>query len=108
VPPRKVNPAILRDLETICLKAMAREPDRRYASARALADDLRHFRNGEPILARPPRLAERAARWLKRDGRLIAGALLAVGLSVVVGSVVYVASSRPADAPATVVPATVV
>src|SRR5262249_14102477 len=48
-PPRKVNDKLPRDLETVCLKAMAKSPQRRYATARELADDLRRFLKGEPI-----------------------------------------------------------
>jgi WD40 repeat protein len=65
-PPRKLNDRIPRDLETICLKAMAKESRRRYPSAGALADDLRRYLQGEPIQARPIRQMERLGRWCRR------------------------------------------
>ena len=65
-PPRRLNDRIPRDLETICLKAMAKEPTQRYGTAGNLADDLRHWLKGEPIQARPVGRWERAVRWAKR------------------------------------------
>jgi WD40 repeat protein/serine/threonine protein kinase len=74
--PRRINDKIPRDLEVICLKALVKEPDRRYATARELADDLRHFLSGEPIRARPLRWWERSLYWARR--RPTAAALSAV------------------------------
>jgi eukaryotic-like serine/threonine-protein kinase len=69
-----VAPGVDRDLATIVHKALAKDPDRRYASALALAGDLDRWLSGEPILARPPSLSHRARRFLaKRQGPLAAG-----------------------------------
>jgi len=79
VPPRRLNDRVPRDLETICLKAMAKDAGRRYPTAAALADDLRRHLDGRPILARPATSWERAVKWARR--RPAAAALLGVSIA---------------------------
>jgi WD40 repeat protein/predicted Ser/Thr protein kinase len=66
VPPRRLNPKIPVDLETIVAKAMAKDPDRRYQTAGELEDDLRRHLGGEPIRAKPPGLVREGWKWLTR------------------------------------------
>jgi serine/threonine protein kinase len=74
--PRRLNPAVPVDLETIVLTAMAKSRDDRYASAQAMADDLERFLAGRSALARRPGLADRAGRWARRHRPLVAAAAL--------------------------------
>ncbi len=90
--PRAVQPAVPRDLETIVIKAMAKDPAARYATAQDLADDLGRFLDDRPILARRPGPLERSARWARRHaaGLAIAVPLLAataIALGVAFGLV---------------------
>jgi tetratricopeptide (TPR) repeat protein len=80
VPPRRHNPAVPVDLETIVLAAMAKSRDERYVSARAMADDLERFLAGKPTLARRPTLADRAAKWARRHRSMVA---LGMGATIV-------------------------
>jgi tetratricopeptide (TPR) repeat protein len=83
VPPRKVNPRIPKDLETICLKALEKERKRRYKSCDELAEDLGSFLEGEPIMARPVSLVYRSTKRVRRNPTLyatLAGAVLLVSL----------------------------
>lgn len=82
--PRRLRPDLPRDLETVCLKAMSKEPSSRYADASQMANDLRRFLRGEPIRARPPGLVERGLKWARR--RPTAAALvICLVLSVAAG-----------------------
>ena len=85
VAPRRKNPAVPAELETILLKAMAKEPERRYATAKEMADDLRRFLEDKPILGRRPGVLVRVGRWTRRHRAIVASAI---------GSLVLAAGGR--------------
>ena len=79
VSPAWHRPEVPRDLETICMKCLQKEPRHRYASAADLAEDLRRFLDDESILAKPPNTVVRTVKWVRRHPwRVVAGALLAL------------------------------
>jgi hypothetical protein len=85
-PPRRLQPGTPADLETVCLKCLNKEPKQRYATAGDLAEDLRRFRSGEPVRARPVGGLERAAKWARRKPALAAAyGLLAAALVLGLG-----------------------
>lgn len=84
IAPSRLQPRLPRDLETICLKCLQKEPAKRYASAEALADDLRRFQNHEPIRARPPSVMYLAWQFTRRHKAWVGGAV-AVLLSLLLG-----------------------
>ncbi|MFO0860071.1 MAG: protein kinase [Phycisphaerales bacterium] len=95
--PRRVNSNIPRDLETICLKCLEKDPKRRYPTARALADDLQAWLNSRPISARRVRAPERAWLWCKRKpalAALAAAVIVALATGVVSVIAVQAASNR--------------
>jgi serine/threonine protein kinase len=80
-PPRRIQPAVPVELETIVLKATAREPENRYATAQDLADDLRRFLDNRPILAARPTLRDRLTKWSRRHKAVLQAAALVAGLA---------------------------
>jgi serine/threonine protein kinase/Tfp pilus assembly protein PilF len=86
-PPRQLNPAVPKDLETVVLKALAKEPAGRYGTAQELADDLRRFLEDRPVRARRPTLVQRATKWSRRH-RTVVGAAALILLLAMVGLVV--------------------
>jgi WD40 repeat protein len=90
--PRKLEPHLPRDLETVCLKCLAKRPEDRYADCAALADDLRRWLDGEPVRARRMGLGERLVRWCRREPSLAAAGLAAT-LALLAAALVPLATS---------------
>jgi serine/threonine protein kinase/formylglycine-generating enzyme required for sulfatase activity len=101
LPPRQLQSRVPRDLETICLKCLHKQPRKRYPSAEALADDLKRFLEGKPVLARPTPFWERAAKWAKR--RPTSAALVALTLVMILGAVGVTWKVQRAERESTVV-----
>jgi serine/threonine protein kinase/Flp pilus assembly protein TadD len=97
-PPRRINRAIPAELETIVLKAMAKNPAERYATAQELANDLERFLKDEPIRAKRPTLLQRSRKWARRHQPVLwsAAASLLVALTVLAGSVGWIVRDRAA------------
>jgi serine/threonine protein kinase len=97
-PPRRLNPSIARDLETVVLKAMDKEPSARYGSARELASDLRRFLTNQPVRARRPSVLHRAVKWSHRHRSVVVTAASALVLGLVASTVLLWEAKRRDDA----------
>ncbi|MEZ6184649.1 MAG: serine/threonine-protein kinase [Planctomycetota bacterium] len=91
VAPRARRPELERDLETICLRCLEKDPAERYPTAAEVADDLTRYLEDRPILARPPSLADRGRKWLRRNRTLatVSASLLALAGAVLVTGAVW-------------------
>ncbi len=86
--PRQVNKAVPKDLETIVLKATAKEPEARYATAQELADDLKRYLEDKPIQAKRPMLVQRAAKWARRHRPAVCSAAVGLLIAAVVAAAI--------------------
>src|SRR5216117_2318259 len=111
-PPRVLNPKIDRELSTICLKCLEKDPKRRYSSALALADDLEHWLKHEPIRAKRSGLFTRGTKWVRRNPSIAMMAAMLLALAVPLGLMIWkgeterppVANSPPPEKTIAVLP----
>src|SRR5262249_8967430 len=103
VPPSRRNPRVPRDLETICLMCLEKDPAKRYPSALALADDLRRFQDGHPIQARRVSSRERLWRWCRRNpaGAALTAAVAVLSLALAAGVVLGLGTRAGRDSAGT-------
>jgi serine/threonine protein kinase len=97
ISPRRLNPAVARDLETIIMKAICKEPSSRYSTAQELADDLTRFCEDRPILARRPTFLERGKRWARRHKQIVVTAMTVLVLALAVGTTLIGLQVRKTD-----------
>ena len=95
--PRSVNREVPKDLETICLKCLEKQPEKRYTSCEELGEDLRRWLAGEPVVARRLTWAERGVKWTRRNPA-VAGLMAAVVVSLIVGTSISLSQMFRANA----------
>ncbi len=97
VSPRVLNPSVPRDLETVCLKCLEKEPHKRFGTAQLLADELDRFGRGIPVVARPITSSERVWRWCRRNP-VVASMLVAIAVSLMSGMILSAHFARQSQA----------
>jgi serine/threonine protein kinase/tetratricopeptide (TPR) repeat protein len=100
LPPRKRNPYIHRDVETICIKAMEKDKTRRYDTVQTFMDDIERFKSGEPILARPPSTAYRISTKIRKHAAVISaslGTIIVAILVITLYNVIFPPSTPPSN-----------
>jgi predicted Ser/Thr protein kinase/tetratricopeptide (TPR) repeat protein len=93
IPPRKIDRRIPRDLETICLKAMSRTPERRYTTVTALLEDIRRFEAGQSVIARRPGIVYRSTRFVQRHAKATAAAAIAAAIVLCLAWLIWAPSA---------------
>src|SRR5207245_4983505 len=94
-PPRLLNPKVDRDVSTICLKCLEKDPQRRYSSALTLAEDLEHWLKHEPIQARRTGIVTRGKKWVRRNPTMAVLLALSLAFAATVGVIIWKSTSLP-------------